>query len=281
VSLVETQRRIWRLVTAPSGVAQALRDEGDAPSEAKPSLLASLIRGEGAADATTRLDVYANAYFYRIHGVLEKDYPALAKALGDDAFNDVVTSYLLVHPSTHPSLRYAGAELGAFLADHAAAKGVRQRAPWASDLARLEWAMVDAFDAADAAPLARDAVAALAPERFASLTLELRPGTSLLVQNWPVHSLRAACDAGEAVEAPANPAPESVVVWRPSETVRYRTADAVEATALSLLRNGTTFGELCDHLARSGDEDSTPAVAAALLERWLADGLLANAQPPV
>ena len=140
--------------------------------------------------------------------------------------------------------------------------------------------MIDAFDAANSIPLSRDAVATLAPENFAALTLRLRPGVQLIGLDWPVETVRTALDAEQTCEPPTERAPRSILVWRPREQVRYRTVDPVEANALPLLDPGTTFAELCDHIACTGDEETTPAIAAGLLERWLADAVLADTPPP-
>lgn len=273
MSLAETQRRVWRLVTAPEGVEDALRDEAD--SNAAP--LREWIRGDERAAATARLDVYASAYFYRIHSVLEKDYPALAARIGADAFHDMVTSYLLVHPPSHPSLRYAGLHLAEFLSEHDAAAGIRSRSPWAADLARFEWAMIDAFDAAASPSLSREAVAQKSPDEFVELQLALRPGAQLVELAWEVSSIRTQHETkntSEPASPPSTPETERMLVWRPAERVRYRSATASEAAALALVSEGTTFAELCEKLASLGDEEATPTFAAGLLERWLADELL-------
>jgi hypothetical protein len=276
MSLAETQRRLWQLVTAPSGVEEALREERVGPEPAASPPLADVIRGDARASATARLDVYASAYFYRIHGVLSQDYPALAAALGEAEFNDVVTSYLLVHPPTHPSLRYAGRFLADFLARHEAATGVRERAPWASDLARFEWAMIDAFDAANSRALRREAVAARAPEEFIELPLELRPGVQLVELEWSVAAIRTALDNAGSTALPPVAGPEAVLVWRPEERVRYRNVTGEETAAIGFLERGGTFADLCTLLASTGDEASTPVRAAGFLERWIADAILVD-----
>ena len=94
-----------------------------------------------------RLDVYADMYFYRLRDCLAEDFPKLAELVGEARFHNLVTDYLLRHPSSHPSLRELGRRLPAFLADHA----IAAEFPVAADLARLEWARVDVFDERDVA----------------------------------------------------------------------------------------------------------------------------------
>jgi hypothetical protein len=258
------------LITGPEGVLAALAAERlEAP-------LSSLVRSDERLSAESRLDVYANAYFYRIHDVLCEDYPQLAAALGETSFHDLATSYLAVHPSEHPSLRWVGARLAPFLRESDAAAGVRARAAWAPDLAAFEWAKGLVFDALDAPIAERGDLANVPAERFEALVLAAIPAVHLLTLAWPVDALRTdASPADLAVDAAQwTPASISLVIWRRSERTFYRRADALEFEALARVRDGVRFGELCAFAASRRGDDEAPALAAAWLARWLDDGLL-------
>lgn len=268
-ALAEVQRQLRALIAAPSGVAAALAERGEPARRA----LAAMVRGDARLSAERRLDVYANAYFYRIHDALCDDYGALRAALGEAAFHDLITAYLIVHPPSHPSLRHAGRHLAGFLATSAAVRRLREQLPWGPDLARLEWAIVDAFDAADAGAVSREQLAAVAPERWADLAFELQPALRRVEIDWPVPRVRSAFDRGEPLPEALTPAPATVLVWRREERVGYRTLDAVEAQALAAAAAGRPFGELCEALSKSEGDDEAPRLAAALIARWQTDGL--------
>jgi hypothetical protein len=271
-----TQRRLQRWITAPEGVQHALDADGDPHGRG----LAAVVRGDGALSPVRRLTVYANAYFHRIHDALAEDFAALQAALGRDLFHDLVTLYLVAHPSRRPSLRDVGERLPGFLSGEAAAAPLRERVPWAGDLARLEWALVDAFDAPDAAALSRDALAGLAPEAWEGLRLRFQPALCVLDLAWRVRALREAWDRGDdVVAAAAERDPETLVVWRADERVRYRRAEPDEARLLALARRGEPFGALCLAVAARRGESDAPAVAAGLLARWQADQLLIGMRP--
>jgi hypothetical protein len=264
-ALAELQRWLARLIAAPEGVRRGLEELGDARGEA----LAGLVRGDSSLPAERRLEVYANAYFRRLQGVLAEDFGALAAALGTEWFHDLATAYLWAKPPRHFSLREAGARLADFLARDPRAEPFRSRFPWAADLARLEWALVEAFDAPDAPELGREALAALPAARWPGLRLELQPALRVLELAWPVHELRAAFDAGAPLEPlRAAPAASAVCVWRSDERVQQRPLPRDEARALALARRGEPFAALCEAIAAEAGEARAPARAAALLEAW-------------
>ncbi len=267
-SLAETQRRLWRLITWPEGVAQALREEeeGVVPLE-------HLVTSDERLAALDRLDVYANAYFYRIHDVLAEDYTTLAQALGETAFHDLVTSYLTVHPSKHPSLRWIGAQLPGFLARHPAALSFRASCPFAPDLAAFEWACETVFDAADTPPMCREDLETLPAEQWDSHPIRLRPSVRILELGWPVHDLRIAERAREPLPA-IQGRMTRLCVWRRDERVSHRALDGAEARALERATSGTAFGSLCEAIARETGEDEAPARAAGWLGRWIEDKLI-------
>jgi hypothetical protein len=265
MQLGSLQEQLWRLITAPSGVEP----------------VAGLLRGDANASPGERLGVYANAYFARLHDCLADDFAATARALGADAFHDLVKTYLMVHPPDRPSLRDAGRHLAEHLATPPFAAIFARRCAWAADLARLEWAIAVAFAAPDAPALTRAELASVAPERFAQLRFTVTPSLALLSCEFPVHIVRERFehegDDAVSTEPPALAAdPTAIRVWRCEERVRFARIDADERDALEAVRAGETFAELCDRLAAAVGEERAAARAAALLASWVADGVLAD-----
>jgi hypothetical protein len=276
--LRDAQGALSRWIRAPEGVANALAEEwaGTDPNRTGEARrrLEDLVRGDAALDATGRLEIYANAYFSRILTVLSKDYPALENALGSDRFNDLVTSYLLVEPSRHASLRYVGARLAGFLSNHDAAGEIRAQAPWAGDLAAFEWTRAEVFDAPDAPVLLRSDLASLAAEQFGDLQLRRGPWTRCDRYDHAVARLWRAGQEGEGI-VPDDAIEEThMLVWRREERVLHRSLESAEAGALLLLGEGRSFAALCEWAAGRVDEAAAPALAAGWLEQWIADGIL-------
>jgi hypothetical protein len=272
LALGRLQRRLWRLISDPEGVAAALDTDPEG------SDLPALLRGDRGLAPEVRLSVYAHAYFARIHDALRSDFGALARALGPEAFHDLVKTYLMAHPPSHPSLRYAGELLPRFLETEPFAAIFARRCAYAADLARLEWAITHAFDAENAPVLARADLAAVAPHAWSGLRFRTSPSLAILSLRHPVHGLRERFDR-ESEEDSWHPSPAlapratHVRVWRREESVCYREMPALEAELLRKLERGEEFGALCEAAEEALGEEAAPRTTS-FLERWLSAGLL-------
>jgi hypothetical protein len=252
--LRDLQGQFWQAIATAPGELSA-SDELLAVTEPSVSL-----------DATARLQVYVDAYLLRLREVLAEDFPRLAAFLGAERFAEVACDYLRAHPSVHPSVRHLGDGFPTFVTRRP------ELPPYLGDLARLERARTDVFDAPDdPPPLAVADLGALAPDAWPELRFAPIRALTLLRLDWPVHELW-----GSAEALPAAPAPTAVRVWRGAG---YRVFHAVleprAACALERLVAGEPFGAICaafDDLP----PDEGARQASGLLARWLEDGTIAG-----
>jgi hypothetical protein len=258
---------LYRLITAPSGVAEGLAQEKSLSSGG----LARVIAGDERLSAEERVDIYANMYFYRILEVLQEDFPATLAMLGAERFHNLATGYLIEYPPAHFSIAYAGNHLADFLNDHP----LREEFPFLRDLARLERALIDVFHAVDAVPLDAEQMRAIAPADWPSLQLRRHPASELLELQWDVASILQSVEQGEEPSAPAQGA-MTVLVWRSHNHVYYRALDAAEHSQLAAIAKGTTFAEVCELIASEFDEESAAAAINQRLEAWLRDEILVH-----
>lgn len=265
--LDSTQRVLWKLISAPEGVAAGLARL----QPAERAYAEGLVVGDHRMSAVERLDIYANMYFYRIRDALKDDFSAVCAVAGEAQFHNLIADYLLAHPPTHFSLRHAGVHLPAFLASHTASI----RWPFLADLARLEWAILDAFDAPDALPLDPERLGNIAAARWPAIRFQPTPSLCLLDVDWPVHEV---WDRTQRKDPPAQPLRVRTLlrVWRQHLRVYHCPITATEYRALTALHAGATFAEICGDIAVGTGEDQGTEHAAALLNAWLNDGLLAD-----
>ncbi|HVM96838.1 MAG TPA: DNA-binding domain-containing protein [Candidatus Acidoferrales bacterium] len=205
MSLADEQNLLRKLIAAPTGVVDGLsmlepRDR---------DLWDGLVRGDDRMAAVERVDVYANMYFFRLRDCLRDDFGTLHAVVGDENFHNLITDYLLVHPPTHFSLRYAGRHLPDFVSTHS----LRQQWEVLPELARLEWAVLEAFDAPGAQPLTAAELHAISPENWGDLRFKTTASLQRLDLQWPVHLLWERVQSGGAPGEIA-PAPTLLRIWR-------------------------------------------------------------------
>ena len=252
--------------------------------------LLAAVNGTGSLDAAQRIRIYADMYRARLVDVLREDYPRVAAILGDADFAALACRYLTRHPSTRPSVRHVGRRFADWIAGEAAV------APHLADLARLEWARVEVFDAADAEPLRLADLESLPPDEWPALRLRLIPACLVLESAWPVHEIWASADPEAHADAPADNGvsadstaerapgawtrePTVVRVWREGFSVSHAAMGPDEQRAFRVLARGEPFAEICAAIEDGLDADTAARQVGAILLRWLEDGLIARPQP--
>jgi hypothetical protein len=261
--------------------------------------ISSHVVGTERVPVQTRLDIYGGGYRARLAEALEASFPVLAHLLGEADFHTLAWKYIAAHESTFFSIRYYGDRMAEFLA----AESEYAKAPLLAELARWEWAMADAFDAADDAPVDTDAIAQVAPEEWAGLCFDWSPSVRVLQLEWNVPEIwkavteggsgasrAAAADADvaggaqtgaaqadtDAVASPPEPRlePASWLIWRRDLQIYFRELSAEEAAAIVASRAGQSFGELCVALCEHLDEAEAPGHAAGFLRGWVQSALI-------
>ena len=233
----------------------------------------SQVVGTERVSAETRLGIYADGYRSRLIEVLESSYPVLANLLGEADFQTMAAKYVATHESTFFSVR----DYGHQLADLLAADAEYSKAPLLAELAKWEWAMADAFDAADAEPIDSGAFAQVAPEDWAELRFEWSPSVQLVALEWNVPELwKAVTEDTERPEPSLSLEPASWLIWRRELQIYFRPVAAEEAAVIAASRAGQSFGELCVLLCEHLDESEASLHAAGFLRGWVQSGLIVN-----
>lgn len=221
-----------------------------------------------------RLSIYRHAFRARLSAALRENYPVLHRVLGDEAFDEVALGFIAAHPSHHPSIRWFGNALPGHLQTLADAGELPH--PALPDLARMEWALGTAFDAADAAPLSVEQLLAVAPEAWPELRFSAHPSLRLIALDWAIEPLwRALSDNPEAKTAAPEAQSHHLLVWRQHDQTQWRSVEPFEATLLQAALAGESFAELCERAAATQGEQAAATVAGHL-RVWVETGLLTS-----
>ena len=253
MNLLELQRRmaedVMRPLTSDFQMQSTLPD-GSSTQE----LVDGYIKPNDLLTSFERLEIYNRQYWFRVIGAVAEDYPALNVLLGDEAFDRLVLAYLRENPSTTFTLRNLGSRLSQWLISHPEFAHTRQ--DLALDVARLEWAYVEAFDNASVPPLIVSDFAGIGAES----TISLQPHLQLLDLSYPVDELVLAVhqETGPSdIKSNAvsqrkrtnktrlpkmRRSPVYLAVHRYENSVYYRRIDHEAFLLLSALQKGTPLG---------------------------------------
>ena len=185
------------------------------------------------SDAAQRFGVYRNNVTVSLIDAVADTFPVVQQLVGAEFFRAMAGEFVRRSPPVSPVLAWYGDAFAGFVAAFPPAAGV----PYLADTARLEYARVLAFHAADSEPLATETLMAqLAdPELLPSLRLQFAPSAMLLQSDWAIASLWGAHQGiGELAAVDPNVA-ESALVHRRGlalEVIPLAPADACFVAAL-------------------------------------------------
>jgi hypothetical protein len=227
--------------------------------------------GSAEPDFDARLGAYVEGYRSRLVEALGATYPALKATLGEQKFEQSMRDYIETTPSRHYSVRYYGAAVSDLM-EGSGGDGSRVLA----DLARWEWLLAEVFDAPDDDSLGVEALGAVPPDAWASVSFQFRA----CVRQIDMHSnavdyWRASKDMCAQPAAFETSPPARWLLWRRGVATLFRSVDPIEAMALDAARAGQSFGALCETLAACVEETQVAMRAASLLRGWLSEELIA------
>jgi hypothetical protein len=283
MNLAELQSRVAAAVMNPlTGLGSvAPRTVGGKNMRAEVN---ELIKPNAQLTSFERLEIYSRSYWFRILDGLYDDFPGLVAVVGQRAFHRLARAYLTECPSQSYTMRNLGSRLPAWLEAHAGfAKPVLDLAV---DMARLEWAHIEAFDGPARRPLGPEDLLEPCP----NLKLTLQPYLTLLALRYPVDDFRIAvadissedhAAASNAVGSckrrtlarrfrRARPEPVHLAVHRKENEVYYRRLDRGEFVALEGLRGGKSIGEAIERALSDGASSIVHEELGATVEKWFA-----------
>jgi hypothetical protein len=254
------ERWMFEVVTHPGGAAEGVRSESARLAwPVDPEQVDTVVLPARGLSGTRRLGIYADMYWWRLTDILYEDYPALHRLLGAERFCRIARLYLAAHPSRSPHLALLGAALPRFLDD--LEDDDLPHPSFAVEIARLERAIEDVFDAEETPPIDSTAIESIPPEDAALAIVDFE---------YPVLDWYAAVRASEdAAPPPPPPGTETALVHRRSYVVERRRLERAEAALLCRLMSGDRLGEAIEAVAMHPEVD--PAGLAPAIGAWFRD----------
>ncbi len=185
MNLLEIQRRLFEAVVQPLTTGEHMQPR---TRDGKPmrEAAAEFIKPNDRLSSFERLEIYNRQYWFRVLDALDEDFSGLRAILGRRRFEALCKAYLVDCPSESFTLRNLGARLESWLRGHP--QWILSRPGLALDMVRLEWAEIEAFDAAAEPVLtSQDALASDPDPQF-----RMQPYLQLLRLRYPVDDLLVA-----------------------------------------------------------------------------------------
>ncbi|WP_439393346.1 HvfC/BufC family peptide modification chaperone [Bradyrhizobium sp. PMVTL-01] len=199
----------------------------------------AVVTGPRGKSAVKRYNVYRNNVTVSLIDALGAIYPAVQRLTGADFFRAMARFHVRETPPTSPLLFDYGRDFPAFIARYEHARSL----PWLADVARIERAWLDAYHAADAAPLSANELAGVAPDRLASLVFTVHPATRVVRSAFAAVTIFAANRTGRSADRVDASTPEDALITRPELDVIVQQLPPGGAVFLTCLMSGCMLAE--------------------------------------
>ncbi len=252
-ALREVQRWLASAIMDPEGLA--LDDA------------AERIRRPAAGTVLDRLGAYAGGYPARIEESLADAYPAVKHLMGARRFRELSRRYLPRVPCGCYNLN----AVGGLLAELLETDPLGCDLPFLADLARLEWAVWQAFHAPHAPPFHASDLVEWSADDWAGAQVVFAPGVRVVRSRWPIADLWAARNTPyEQIDIEVEGRPQTVLVHRRGLDVICMPISDLEARAIEALGDGRILVAVTTELATAGARaEDVEAWFAAWSERGM------------
>ena len=283
MKLMQLQRTMARAVMQP--LTSSERMQGRAPDGGTMKRYASrFIKPNDRLTSFERLEIYNRQYWFRVLAALGEDFPGLRAVLGQRRFDAMARAYLIANPSRSFTLRNLGSGMESWLRVNPKWAGPHQEL--ALDIARLEWADIEAFDGKTEPALRPDDLSIAAGPR---MKLTLQPYVRLLSFSYPVDDLLLEVRKEDEdtdfasntfqehpkrkrvrAVAKLKPAPIFLAVHRIDYSVYFRRLDQEEFSILTALHHGKTLAAAVESAFRRSRiaPEERPQKVQAWFQAW-------------
>ena len=221
-----------------------------------------IVEGPNGKAAQKRYNVYRNNVTVSLINALAATFPVTLRITGPDFFRAMARFHVRATPPTSPLLFEYGRDFPNFIEAYEYARAM----PWLADIARIEHAWLDAYHAADAVPLAPQALASTPAVRLADSVFRPHPATRIVRSRFSALSLFV-CHRGDGPASEIAPMePEDTLVTRPGLEVAIRRLPPGGALFLMRLVSGESLGEAAAAAVDDTDDFDLSANIAGMLE---------------
>jgi len=263
------------VILSPLGVEAAVARFAD-EFGISPTEFEQLVPAGPELTGAERLGIYARMIGLRFMESMDEDFLGVIALVGKPRFRELAEQYLLDQPSRAHSLNQLGAGFADWLANTELELEHRELC---SELARVERAILDVYEAPDAPTLSVDALLALPRDRWVETRFTPSPALQLFRCKYPTNAYLSDVFAGRSPEVPA-PGESFLCVhrsnWRSSRTDLTREQHAL---LTALIAGAPLADAFAAALAEeSADAEGLMATIGETFEDWTAKQFFRSAE---
>lgn len=286
--LDQIQKWMQSVISHPEGVKAGVESTPAQEQIAvSPQSVEEVVTRSQSLSSLERLQIYANAYYTRLVECLRDEFPAVAHALGREAFDAYAVGYLQSYPSQSYTLGRLGENFPRFLAEiplQAPADAPEHFPAFIADLAALERCYSEVFDgpgSENQSPLSPEEFQNIPPDVWPAVRLVPVPSLRLASFRFPVHEYISGVRHEEGAEIPA-PAETNLAINRRDFVVRRVPLNSVQFALLSNLAEGRPLGEAIERAweQTGADDDDLASQLPIWFQEWAARRFFSRVECP-
>ena len=230
--------------------------------------------------ASERFDIYRDGYRARLVECLLDDYPVLAAMLGEEQFGLLCRAYVDRHPSASPNLNYFARHMASFCREVSlegeGAEGFDAIRVFASELAALEWALVEVLHSECPPPLDAAALQSIPADAWARARFVKSDALRLFRFEYPVNAVFIANRIEEIIPEVPAPAPNAVAVYRKDMQLWRMDLTPAMMGVVEPLFLGKSLGEALAAIEAEATDPEVLAQTGANLMVWFREWVAAG-----
>lgn len=193
------------------------------------------------------IEIYQSSTFGALQKVLKEIYPVCLKLVGEEFFIAMIEDFIIANPSLSPDI----GEYGKSLPDYIANFEPAEHLPYLADVAKLEWAWHQIYDAADNTLIDFDKLSSCYASEGENIQFTLSHNSTLLFSSFPIHRIweinQDDYAENETVTLQDNQQ-FYYFIWRNELEMRIDLLTQAEWQMLSWSQAGYTLGDIAERI---------------------------------
>ncbi len=251
-SLHELQTWMKQAITDPRGVQSAL----------------PVIEDPSDRSTIQRLNIYAEAYFSRLHDVIAADFPRCRRIVGDSLFQKLIANYLVEFPSRTTNISEVAKSLPKFLEELT----LSDEFPFLPCLADLEWQATLQIWRPSPPEQSQFSIQMFAESDPDTLELILNPTLQFLRSKWEMDRMWSDSEAASFQEISSE---QNFLMFRNRQGLNVQSLTGPQFQLLKWLEEEKTLSEIFELFQETFPQEDLQLLPA-WLQAWTAEQIICD-----